>query len=425
MKPASWPRYMREKSLADGRAAYYWSPQIRDLRNECPVRPEALGFDYAAAVERSNFLNLHLDAWRGGREISKDLDLSARFGTVGWWIERYKRTDAFKMLSARSREDYEEALRRLSDLQTELIDAKTGSPVRVGTLPVGSLSAGAVDKLYAMLRIGGVTRQANYPIDVARRAWKVVARLYPGEFLTPNPSSPRERIALNPFAGVDRVYGDGTTEPASREEAYALAHALAEIGHPAVGAAALVCFEWLQRPENVLSGAISWNDYRPAHHPNHARIEHWKTKKMVWQPLQDNSGPLYPEIEAYLASVPRLGVPIVLLDPQRGARSTTTGKRTPRLYSLEHARHLVQTARHAAGLPSHVTLAACRHGGMTELGNSDLTEQQIMALSTHATPDAARVYVKRTELQRLAAARKRRDFIARAGDVPRRVADPS
>ena len=141
MKPASWPRYMREKSLAGGRTAYYWSPQIRDLRNGCPVEPEALGEDYAAAVERANFLNQHLDAWRGGREITKDLDLTARFGTIDWWIERYKRTDAFKTLSARSREDYEEALRRLSDLQTELIDAKTGSPVRVGTLPVGSLSA--------------------------------------------------------------------------------------------------------------------------------------------------------------------------------------------------------------------------------------------------------------------------------------------
>ena len=71
----------------------------------------------------------------------------------------------------------------------------------------------------------------------------------------------------------------------------------------------------------------------------------------------------------------------------------------------------MQEARAAASLPAHVTLAACRHGGMTELGDSDLTEQQIMALSTHATPQAARVYVKRTEAQRKTAARKRRLFI--------------
>jgi hypothetical protein len=91
-----------------------------------------------------------------------------------------------------------------------------------------------------------------------------------------------------------------------------------------------------------------------------------------------------------------------------------TGKRTPRLYSLEHARHIVQRARAIAGLPKHVTLAACRHGGMTELGDAGLTEPQIMSLSAHETPAAARVYVKRTELQRMSAARKRRQFVERS-----------
>jgi hypothetical protein len=41
---------------------------------------------------------------------------------------------------------------------------------------------------------------------------------------------------------------------------------------------------------------------------------------------------------------------------------------------------------------------------MTELGDAGLTEPQIMSLSAHETPAAARVYVKRTELQRVAAA---------------------
>jgi hypothetical protein len=132
---------------------------------------------------------------------------------------------------------------------------------------------------------------------------------------------------------------------------------------------------------------------------------------MVWQPLEDEQGALFPEIESYLAALPRIGVPVVLLEPKRGPQQPESKKRTPRFYSLEHARHLVQTARVAASLPPHVTFAACRHGGMTELGDSDLTEQQIMALSTHATPEAARVYVKRTETQRRDAARKRRVFV--------------
>ena len=44
-----------------------------------------------------------------------------------------------------------------------------------------------------------------------------------------------------------------------------------------------------------------------------------------------------------------------------------------------------------------------------KLGDAELTEQEIMSLSGHVTPAAARLYVKRTERQRLQAAIKRRD----------------
>jgi len=121
-------------------------------------------------------------------------------------------------------------------------------------------------------------------------------------------------MPLNPFVGVERVRGDGTTEPASRSEAYRLAEALADMGHSALGLAALICYEWLQRPENVLAGKISWTDYRPAHHPFAVRIDHHKTRKKMRQPLEDENGRLYPEIEAFAARVPRLGVPIALFN---------------------------------------------------------------------------------------------------------------
>src|SRR5262249_53158468 len=39
-------------------------------------------------------------------------------------------------------------------------------------------------------------------------------------------------------------------------------------------------------------------------------------------------------------------------------------------FSESYADHVVQKARKRAGLPSHVTLAACRHGGMTQLGSA-------------------------------------------------------
>src|SRR5579871_344721 len=84
MKPASWPRYMREKRLKDGRSAYYWEPQGRDLKAGFSLHSEALGPDYGAAVERAAQLNAHLDAWRAGQTAEKSLDLSSKFGTLAW-----------------------------------------------------------------------------------------------------------------------------------------------------------------------------------------------------------------------------------------------------------------------------------------------------------------------------------------------------
>jgi len=40
---------------------------------------------------------------------------------------------------------------------------------------------------------------------------------------------------------------------------------------------------------------------------------------------------------------------------------------------------------------------------MTELRDADLTEQGVMTLSGHKTPQAARLYVKRTDCQRVSA----------------------
>jgi hypothetical protein len=97
-----------------------------------------------------------------------------------------------------------------------------------------------------------------------------------------------------------------------------------------------------------------------------------------------------------------LGLPIVL----------TAGRRGPaRPYSAEYAQRKVREARKAAKLESYMTLDACRHGGMTELGDAEITEQGVMALSGHKKPDAARLYMKRNETQRLHAARRRRAWV--------------
>src|SRR5205085_2303468 len=84
-------------------------------------------------------------------------------------------------------------------------------------------------------------------------------------------------------------------------------------------------------------------------------------------------------------------------------------------------------ARRKAGLSERVTRTACRHGGMSQLGDPALTEAQTLALSRHKTPDAGRLYAERTDTQRVAARRtgrprheaeRRRDEVQIGGDQP-------
>lgn len=414
---------MTRKTLAGGGVAFYWSASGRDYRAGFTITAEALGRDFAQACERARFLNSQLDAWRDGKGMPREFAYAERTGTVDWWHHQYFAHEAFKKLKPRTQDDYREALASIADLPTKIIDAKTGEPVRTGTLMASSLSPQAVDIIYQRLRRGGkVNRQANYAIDVARRAWKVVRRQHPGLFLVPvtGQDGKISHLAINPFEGVVRAaYERDTAVPATRAQVMAFVQAAAEAGHPALGVAALICFEWHQRPEDVRKGRITWTDYRPADRPNKVRIFHHKTRKRVWKLLETTAHSkgkasqrqLYPELENAIEALPKLGVPMIMFTPERGPKDNSTGKRTPRLYSEAHAQHLVQKIREAAKLPPTFTLEACRHGGMTELGDAELTEQEVMALSTHATPQAARLYVKRNERQEEQAATKRRNYV--------------
>lgn len=387
MKPEGWPRYMIARRLKSGDTAYYWEPRSKDTAAGCPIQGEPLGKSYAEAKGRADLLNTHLDAWRGGQGAVKILD-PARVGTLRWLVERYKRSPAWDKVSEPNRDHYSYILDLVLDFEL-----KNGTPLGDALLP--SISARAVDRLYQKLQTGPRGSRVRVPVMCIMRmarAWDVVRRLYPDDV-----------PAENPWRGVELVHGNETTRPATRDEAYLLHKALVAAGQPWLAAVPLVCFEWHQRPENVLAGHLTWQDYRPPERPEWVRIVHHKTGERVWLPLTDKKGPLFPEIMAYLDGLERIAPAISVFRPR--------GKGDPKAIDPHHAAKLVRDARTAAKLGDHVTLAACRHGGLTELGDAELTEQGVMALSGHRTPDAARLYVKRTEAQRAAAARRRRAWI--------------
>ena len=166
-----------------------------------------------------------------------------------------------------------------------------------------------------------------------------------------------------------------------------------------------------QRPENVSAGHLTWADYRPAGRPNAVRILHHKTGKKFGFALRTRAAH-FPELTTFLSTLEQLGVPIVVMRPPKHKEGTS------RPYLLRTARNRVRAAAQTPAYLMISTLAACRHGGLTELGDAELTEQSVMALSGHGRPEAARLYVKRTEMQRLAAARKHQAWVDAAKGKP-------
>jgi hypothetical protein len=400
------PRFVVAKSLKNGKMAYYWTLPSYYRQLGCTLHRDAdtaLGSDYEAACGpdseggKAATLNGLFDEWDAQRRGVKIEDRGAAPGTVDWLFRTYKASLAWRRkVSVRSRPDYERTIRLLCDT----LDKKGR---RIGTHLIRSITPAAADKLYDKVMagpIGSRPRQAEKVVTNARRAWSVVRRLHPEHF---------DDVVPNPWVGVEMEARPKITKPAAtRDQTYTFAWGCIERGFPEVGAAAVICFEWLQRPENVLAGYVRWSEYRSSEHPTMIRVEHHKTRKMVLHPLEEMQGRdrvlFYAEAEEILSQVPRRGIPIVLRKYRDGTTAPWNGMRVNKV---------VRKIRADLGLPTTFTLDACRHGGMTELEEAGLTDGQGRALSAHSSR-AYEGYAKRTEERALAATRKRHAFLLQA-----------
>jgi hypothetical protein len=393
------PRFVRIKTLASGLVAFYWDLTGHYRRLGCSIPGEPLGTNYAIACGedgnggRAAVLNALFDEWRASRGGDPIAGL-VKFGTVDWLFREYKQTKAYlEKVSLRSRRDYERTMLLVTDMITNKGD-------RVGERKVKAITPVSADKIYERIVTGPRgprPRQGEKVVGLCARAWSVVHRLHPDVF---------NRDVPNPWRGVTKNRRNKAVKPAAtREQVYAFARAAIEAGYPEAAAAAVICFEWLQRPENVLAGYIRWTDYRGREAPTAIRIFHHKTGAVVLHPLQDADGTLfYGDAETVLANVPRRGIPMILHETRD---KTEPGQPKPTtLYSASGMAKLVRRLRKEAKLPASFTLDACRHGGMTELEEAELTDGQGRALSAHKSR-AYETYAKRTMERALAATRKR------------------
>lgn len=380
------PRNVITKTLGDGATAFYFNLPTRYRKLKCPVSNEPLGKDFNVACARAQVLNEQFDEWDTAR---KGLPVSGgeavpTFGSVDWLFREYRQSKAYlEKVSKRSRPAYEWEMLQICNTLTKKGD-------RVGSRPAKTVSPRGADKLYDRFLVGPKGPRpgtAEKMVKLCRKAWRVVHRLFPDEFAKDVP---------NPWIGVtlpSRV--KGTKPMATRQDVYVFAEGCIAHGGPreiAAGATAVICFEWLQRPENVVAGYIKWSGYR---NPEPTiRVEHHKTGAMIDHPLQDSDGTLfYADAEAILSKLTRRGIPMIM------------GLQKPYAYST--IQKTVQRMSKKLKLPASFSLDACRHGGMTELEEAELTEGQGRALSAHRTRESYAGYAKRTQGRMLSATRKR------------------
>ena len=258
------PRFVVAKRLADGGTGFYFYVPGKYRKLGCPVVSQPLGREYTAACGedgnsgRASALNALFDEWQDTRHGLPIIgEREPIYGTVRWLFQEYRRSKAYlEKVSPRSRPDYERTMQLIEGIVTKKGD-------KLGDRQIRSVTPISADKIYEKILAGPDgerPRQAEKAVALCRRAWRVVHRLHPVEF---------NRDVPNPWDGVTIKRRIKAKKPAvTREDVYRFAIGALELGKPEAAAAAVICFEWLQRPENVLAGVLRWPDYRSKDWPS-------------------------------------------------------------------------------------------------------------------------------------------------------------
>jgi hypothetical protein len=143
------PRYVIAKRLRSGVIAYYYNVPKIYLKVGCPKLNEPLGTDYTFACGpdgmggRAATLNGLFYEWDNVRRGIPVLSEAApAIGSVDWLFREYKQSKAYtEKVGKRSHKSYEWSMRAVGN-------ALNKRGVRVGNLPIKSITPRAADTLY-------------------------------------------------------------------------------------------------------------------------------------------------------------------------------------------------------------------------------------------------------------------------------------
>ena len=170
------PRYCRRKPSKSGRWAYFFEPPTWARDQGCHVKAEPLGEDYAAAVERAEYVLLPaFDSWRS-RGLTDLVPIGITLGSFDWLAGIFKSHQKWKEIDHKTQRLYEQGLTLFAD---HLL--KDGT--RAGSKQIADFTKGFVDAVYAKLLVveemdadGNIVQRerrrfANAAMTACRRAW--------------------------------------------------------------------------------------------------------------------------------------------------------------------------------------------------------------------------------------------------------------
>jgi hypothetical protein len=396
------PRYTERKPLKGGGWGYFFHVPTWARKAGCTVHNEPLGTDYDAAVERAEKILLAaFDDWRTGGTNEASPAVAA-FGTLDWVFAEYRADRRYTKLDPKSKRNHEVGFKLVGGYV--LKDGR-----RLGEKRLTAIDTALTDDLYEKLLVikfvdgdGNVVERerrttVNHAMKSCRRAWNVCAR-----------RNPSKLPLVNPFAKMGLQSSDRETPTATYEELFAFRAKAVEMGLSSLATAALIGWEWLQRGEDIF-GTFMAEHYRPKDQPNMVQVVDEKTRTESWVPLFDDAGvPLYPELMQELDAIKRQRIGGLMLRRDWGDRGPWPTWPKPDMPDFTHMSRKVKEIVRAAGLRDELSFTSFRHGGLTETGDAELTDREILAQSRHTTVKVLPKYVKRTTKQIATGTKKRR-----------------
>jgi hypothetical protein len=406
------PRYVRRKPLRSGGWGYFFDLPTWARRAGCTISPEALGVDYAKAVERAETVLLPaFDSWRTGGK-SDAVSTTAALGTLDWVFAEYRADRRYTKLDTRTKRNHEVGFRLVGG---HLL--KDGR--KLGSVRITAINTAVIDALYEKLLVvketdatGNVIERercttVNHAMKSCRRAWNVAARRNPGKL-----------PQVNPFAAMGLESSDRETPTATFAELQVFRAKAIELGLPSLATAALIGWEWLQREIDIFA-TFEVTHYRPKERPNAVRVVHEKTGEENWIPLFDDQtgAPFFPVLMAELDALKRTRIAGLMLRRDWGKHDPWPTFPKEDEIDLTHMSRKVKEVIRAAGLRDELTFTSFRHGGFTEAADSDLTDAEMRAQGRHKSAKVLPRYAKRTMKQVAKGIRKRQAARTKTEDL--------